>query len=107
MLESAFQRAHRVDATYGYLAPVLGAGNFDFVNQKAVWPSMGNYCSGGTFNSALLSCNSIAILPEEMSRECLEELSDQWYDRNYWRNIQNSTQAIDEEIEAFNGEVGL
>jgi cysteine synthase len=34
-----------------------------------VWPSTGNYCRGGAYNSALLGCESIAILPEEMSQE--------------------------------------
>jgi cysteine synthase len=39
-----------------------------------VWPSTGNYCRGGSFNSALLGCQSIAILPEEMSEERFEWL---------------------------------
>jgi len=47
----------------------LVSGNFDSVNQQAVWPSTGNYCRGGAYNSALLGCQSIAILPEEMSQE--------------------------------------
>jgi len=61
--------AHKVGATYGCLAPELVTGNFDLTKQKAVWPSTGNYCRGGAFNSALLGCESVAILPEEMSRE--------------------------------------
>jgi cysteine synthase len=61
--------AHKVGATYGCLAPALVSGNFDSVNQQAVWPSTGNYCRGGAYNSALLNCDSIAILPEEMSQE--------------------------------------
>ncbi len=44
-------------------------------NQKAVWPSTGNYCRGGAYNATLLGCESIAILPEEMSRERFEWLS--------------------------------
>ena len=67
--------AHKVGATYGCLAPALVSGNFDSTWQKAVWPSTGNYCRGGAFNSALLGCDSIAILPEEMSRERFEWLS--------------------------------
>ncbi len=67
--------SHKVGATYGCLAPALVSGNFDSVNQKAVWPSTGNYCRGGAYNSALLACESIAILPEEMSRERFEWLS--------------------------------
>jgi cysteine synthase len=60
---------HKVGATYACLAPALVTGNFDSVDQQAVWPSTGNYCRGGAYNSALLGCSSIAILPEEMSQE--------------------------------------
>jgi len=66
--------AHKVGATYGCLAPALITGNFDSTAQKAVWPSTGNYCRGGAYNSQLLGCDSIAILPEEMSRERFEWL---------------------------------
>ena len=55
--------AHKVGATFGCLAPALVTGNFDSTWQKAVWPSTGNFCRGGAFNSALLGCESIAILP--------------------------------------------
>ena len=66
--------AHKVGATFGCLVPSLVTGNFDSTTQKAVWPSTGNYCRGGAFNSALLGCDSIAILPEEMSKERFEWL---------------------------------
>jgi len=66
--------AHKVGATFGCLAPALVTGNFDSTWQKAVWPSTGNFCRGGAFNSALLGCESIAILPEEMSKERFEWL---------------------------------
>lgn len=61
--------AHKVGATYACLAPALATGNFDAEKQQAVWPSTGNYCRGGAYNSALLGCDSIAILPAEMSQE--------------------------------------
>ena len=67
--------AHKVGATYGCLAPRLVTGQFDPSTQKAVWPSTGNYCRGGAYNSNLLGCDSIAILPEEMSRERFEWLA--------------------------------
>jgi cysteine synthase len=60
---------HKVGASFGCLSPRLVTGQFDSTTQKAVWPSTGNYCRGGAFNSRLLSCDSIAILPEGMSRE--------------------------------------
>jgi cysteine synthase len=61
--------AHKVGATYGCLVPRLVTGQFDPQKTKAVWPSTGNYCRGGAYISALLACQAIAILPEEMSRE--------------------------------------
>ncbi|MDR1619999.1 MAG: pyridoxal-5-phosphate-dependent protein subunit beta [Clostridiales bacterium] len=60
---------HKVGASFGCLAPRLVTGQFDPTYNKAVWPSTGNYCRGGAYNSKLLSCDSIAILPAEMSRE--------------------------------------
>jgi hypothetical protein len=66
--------AHKVGAAFGCLAPRLVSGQFDPTTQKAVWPSTGNYCRGGAFDSALLGCTPIAILPEQMSRERFELL---------------------------------
>jgi cysteine synthase A len=67
--------AHKVGATYGCLVPRLVTGQFDPTFHKAVWPSTGNYCRGGAYNSNLLACESIAILPEGMSRERFEWLA--------------------------------
>ena len=61
--------AHKVGAAFGCLVPRLVTGQFDPATQKAVWPSTGNYCRGGAYDSSLLGCESIAILPEGMSRE--------------------------------------
>jgi len=61
--------AHKVGATFGCLVPRLVTGQFDPVKQKAVWPSTGNYCRGGAYDASLLACESIAILPEGMSKE--------------------------------------
>ena len=60
---------HKVGASFGCLVPRLVTGQFDATYHKAVWPSTGNYCRGGAFNSKLLACDSIAILPAEMSKE--------------------------------------
>ena len=60
---------HKVGASFGCLAPRLVTGQFDSDYHKAVWPSTGNYCRGGAFNSKLLDCYSVAILPQGMSRE--------------------------------------
>jgi cysteine synthase len=61
--------AHKVGAAFGCLVPRLASGEFDPDKHKAVWPSTGNYCRGGAFDCALLGCTSVAILPEEMSKE--------------------------------------
>lgn len=67
--------AHKVGAAFGCLVPRLVTGQFDPTTQKAVWPSTGNYCRGGSYDSALLDCQSIAILPEGMSQERFQWLS--------------------------------
>jgi cysteine synthase len=61
--------AHKVGAAFGCLAPRMVTGEFDATAQKAVWPSTGNYCRGGAFDSALLGTTAVAILPEGMSKE--------------------------------------
>ena len=61
--------AHKVGASFACLVPRLVTGQFDPSFHEAVWPSTGNYCRGGAYNSALLGCKSIAILPENMSKE--------------------------------------
>ncbi len=66
--------AHKVGASFGCLAPRLVTGQFNPQTTKAVWPSTGNYCRGGAFISNLMACQSIAILPEGMSRERFEWL---------------------------------
>lgn len=67
--------AHKVGASFGCLVPRLVTGQFDPTKQKAVWPSTGNYCRGGAYDSAVLGCFSIAILPQEMSKERFQWLS--------------------------------
>ena len=61
--------AHKVGATFGPLVEKLITGRFDPTRQKALWPSTGNYCRGGAYDSYLLGCKSIAVLPEGMSQE--------------------------------------
>jgi cysteine synthase len=67
--------AHKVGASFACLVPRLVTGQFDPSFHSAVWPSTGNYCRGGAYNSTLLGCQSIAILPENMSKERFEWLS--------------------------------
>ena len=68
--------AHKVGAAYGCLAPRIITGEFDPEYNRAVWPSTGNYCRGGAFDSELMGVTAVAILPEEMSRERFEWLKE-------------------------------
>ncbi len=68
--------AHKVGAAFGCLAPRMVTGEFDAEAQKAVWPSTGNYCRGGAFDSKLLGTTPIAILPEGMSKERFDWLKE-------------------------------
>jgi cysteine synthase len=68
--------AHKVGAAYGCLVPRIITGQFDPTYHKAVWPSTGNYCRGGAFDSKIMGSDSVAILPENMSRERFEWLRD-------------------------------
>ena len=68
--------AHKVGATFGPLVEKLVRGAFDPTRQKALWPSTGNYCRGGAYNSYLLACPAIAVLPEGMSRERFDWLAE-------------------------------
>ena len=61
--------AHKVGAAFACLVPRLVSGEFDPEKHKAVWPSTGNYCRGGAFDSAILGCTAVAVLPENMSKE--------------------------------------
>lgn len=68
--------SHKVGAAYGCLAPRIITGRFDPTYHKAVWPSTGNYCRGGAFDSYLMGCQAVAILPEEMSQERFDWLEE-------------------------------
>ena len=68
--------AHKVGAAYACLAPRIITGEFDPSYNKAVWPSTGNYCRGGAFDSELMGVTAVAILPEEMSKERFDWLKE-------------------------------
>ena len=69
--------AHKVLAAYACLVPRVVTGQFDPVNDRAIWPSTGNYCRGGVAISRILGCHGIAVLPENMSKERFDWL-DKW-----------------------------
>ncbi len=43
----------------------------------------------------------------EQQGKTYEEIMDQWYEREYWSDVQNQVNEIDELIDEFNAEVGL
>ena len=61
--------AHKVLAAYACLVPRLVTGQFDPSQDRAIWPSTGNYCRGGVAISRILGCRGVAVLPAGMSRE--------------------------------------
>lgn len=67
--------AHKVGSSLSCLIPKIVSGEFDLQKHQAIWPSTGNFCRGGAFNSSIIGCHSIAVLPENMSRERFEWLS--------------------------------
>lgn len=72
-------RAHKVLAAYSTLVARLVTGRFDPTQNRAIWPSTGNYARGGIAISKIMGCRGVAVLPEGMSRERFEWL-DRWID---------------------------
>ena len=69
--------AHKVLAAYACLVPRLVTGQIDPAQDRAIWPSTGNYCRGGVAISRILGCRGVAVLPAGMSVERFEWLA-QW-----------------------------
>jgi cysteine synthase len=69
--------SHKVLAAYACLVPRLVTGLFDPKQDRAIWPSTGNFCRGGVAISRILGCRGVAVLPAGMSRERFEWLA-QW-----------------------------
>jgi cysteine synthase len=69
--------AHKVLAAYACLVPRLVTGQFNPSEDRAIWPSTGNYCRGGVAISRILGCRGVAVLPAGMSRERFDWLK-QW-----------------------------
>ena len=66
--------SHKIGSSYSCLIPKIVTGQFSLVDDYAVWPSTGNFCRGGVYNTAILNGRSISILPEKMSEERFEWL---------------------------------
>lgn len=62
-------RSHKVGATYSVLLEKELFGDVDPWKHTLIWPSTGNYGIGGAYVAGRMGCNSVVILPEEMSQE--------------------------------------
>lgn len=61
--------AHKVLPAYAGLVSQMITGQFDPEENKAIWPSTGNYCRGGIAVSRIMGCRGVAVLPAGMSKE--------------------------------------
>jgi len=61
--------AHKVLPAYAGLVTQVVTGQFDPAENKAIWPSTGNYCRGGVAVSRIMGCRGVAVLPAGMSKE--------------------------------------
>ncbi len=64
--------SHKVGAAYSVLLEKTLFGEVDPTIHRLVWPSTGNYGIGGAWVGGRMGCQSIVVLPEEMSRERFE-----------------------------------
>jgi cysteine synthase len=98
--------AHKVGATFGPLVERLVHGRFDPTRQKALWPSTGNYCRGGVYNSRLLGCQSIAVLPEGMSQERFDWLREMGAEVYATPGSESNVKEIYDKVKQLLGERG-
>jgi cysteine synthase len=61
--------SHKVGAAYSVLLEKTLFGDVDPAVNRLVWPSTGNYGIGGSWVGGRMGCQSIVVLPEEMSKE--------------------------------------
>ena len=64
--------SHKVGAAYSVLLEKTLFGEVDPSINRLVWPSTGNYGIGGSWVGGRMGCQSIVVLPEEMSLERFE-----------------------------------
>jgi len=98
--------SHKVGATFGPLVERLVSGEFDPTTQKALWPSTGNYCRGGAYDSRLLGCDSIAVLPEEMSKERFDWLHEIGAEVITTPGCESNVKEIYDKVKALEAERG-
>mgnify|MGYP002713103760 CR=1 FL=1 len=67
--------SHKVGAAYSVLLENTLFGEVDPSKNRLVWPSTGNYGIGGAWVGGRMGCQSIVVLPEEMSQERFQMIS--------------------------------
>jgi len=66
--------SHKVGAAYSVLLEKTLFGEVEPSKHRLVWPSTGNYGIGGAWVGGRMGCNSVVILPEEMSQERFDRI---------------------------------
>eukprot|EP01028_Stygiella_incarcerata_P004216 TRINITY_DN18_c0_g1_i1.p1 TRINITY_DN18_c0_g1~~TRINITY_DN18_c0_g1_i1.p1 ORF type:complete len:491 (-),score=135.70 TRINITY_DN18_c0_g1_i1:333-1805(-) len=98
--------SHKVGATFGPLVEKVVHGKFDPEHQKALWPSTGNYCRGGAYNSYLLDVPAIAVLPENMSQERFDWLKKVGADIYATPGCESNVKEVFDKTKALKEEMG-
>lgn len=66
--------SHKVGPAYSILLEKEMFGEIDPKVHRLVWPSTGNYGIGGAWVGGRMGCDSIVVLPEEMSQERFDKI---------------------------------
>lgn len=66
--------SHKVGPAYSILLEKTMFGEVDPTVHRLVWPSTGNFGIGGAWVGGRMECNSVVVLPEEMSQERFDRI---------------------------------
>lgn len=66
--------SHKVGPAYSILLEKEMFGEVDPAKHRIVWPSTGNFGIGGAWVGGRMGCNSLVVLPEEMSQERFDRI---------------------------------
>ena len=67
--------SHKVGAAYSVLMEEILMNDVDPRKHRLVFPSTGNYGIGGAWVGGRMGCDSVVVLPEEMSAERFERIA--------------------------------
>jgi cysteine synthase A len=67
--------SHKVGPAYSILLEKEMFGEVDPALHRLVWPSTGNFGIGGAWVGGRMGCNSVVVLPEEMSQERFDRIA--------------------------------